>query len=213
MSAAPRPFVHLNLAIDSDGEAASGGPVRKMISCGADWQRVHLLREQYDGIAVGAKTWLMDQPKLTARAEWLGREPLRQPARIIFAGHQDCRPVPDGRLTLVVAQQPPEELSVRFIQADGRFLAGPLAEIHCHGIRSLLLEGGPTLARSFLSQECVDVITLYTRLGPEQSWEMARRFLPELNEPRGIQPLGEGWLLEFSIVARRKPGPALSRYA
>lgn len=207
MNALPRPFVHLNLAIDQDGEAASADTTRKLISCRADWQRVHLLREQYDGIAVGARTWSLDQPQLTARAQWLGREPVRQPARIIFAGRQHCALKPDGRLTLVIAQHPPAEVFARFIPARDRSLKQPLAELLRHGITSLLMEGGPTLARSFLAQGCVDVVTIYTPLDSGKACDTARRLLPELPEPVSSQPLGEGWLLEFAMVANQRFSP------
>ncbi|MBO0883909.1 MAG: dihydrofolate reductase family protein, partial [Mycobacterium sp.] len=62
-----RPFIHLNFAIDQWGRhcGASGKPLQ--VSCGQDWQRVHALREQYDAVAVGAQTWLLDRPRLNVR--------------------------------------------------------------------------------------------------------------------------------------------------
>ena len=77
-SARRRPYVHLNFALGGDSHPQRTG----QISSPEDWSRVHALRERYTAIAVGAKTWLQDRPRLTARREHLGREPFRQPQRI-----------------------------------------------------------------------------------------------------------------------------------
>lgn len=211
-----RPFVHVNLAVSADGRVAddAGRPVA--ISCAEDWRRVHLLRESYDAVAVGARTWIGDRPRLTVRPEVLGREPCRQPARVIFAGSQCCEigPAADRR-TFVVGRVEPGRDAVHVPAAD-RKLAEVLAALRGHGVRSLLVEGGPTLLRSFLDQGCSDRLTVYV---PTTDVPAARRAvgralaeLPEL----AADPFGRGLLFDLparppAVVVPRVHDPAVAQ--
>ncbi len=203
-AAVVRPFVHLNLAVRVDGCVAGTDGQPLTISCEADWRRVHLLRESYDAVAVGGRTWSRDQPRLTVRREVIGRDPSRQPARVIFAGSAPCDlgAAGSGR-TFVIggAQRLGAHPSALFLPAAGRELAGVLAALHGHGIRSLLVEGGPTLLRSFLEQGEFDRLTVYV---PTADGAAARAAalrvlagVPEL----GSRPFGCGKLLDSGDLA------------
>jgi 2,5-diamino-6-(ribosylamino)-4(3H)-pyrimidinone 5'-phosphate reductase len=201
-----RPFIHINLAIDEQGRVASASGSPLAISCRADWRRVHGLRESCDAVAVGARTWLLDSPSLTARSERLGREPLRQPARVIFAGAHPCPVEPDGRHTFVVGTDAPACENLVHIRSRCWRLGGPLRLLRRHGIRSMLVEGGPTLLRSFLSAGYADRVTLYVRTRRAEAALAASAKLgadfPPWAEAR---PLGSGVLL----VGRAREGGGL----
>ncbi len=177
----PRPFIHINFAIDATA-APGHGFAELSVSCAADWQRVHALREQYDAVAVGGRTWEIDRPRLNVRPERLGREPSRQPARVVFAGNKTQISEPD----VVVVSDPVHSLS------------GPLRELHARGIASMLVEGGPTLIRSFLIQGYADQMTVFARAGSPSAAEFrARQYLAGLPPLIGIRVCCEGFLLLF----------------
>ena len=195
-----RPFVHLNFAIRAPGDA--GGPeVSRNISCGHDWTRVHLLRERYAAIAVGALTWLEDSPRLTAREEHLNRPPRRQPDPVIFMGSRSYTAQPDGRRMFVVGANPPRGEGCIGVEASGRDLAGPLATLWHMSIPSMLVEGGPTLLRSFLAQGMADVLTIYvTTPSADLAASCAKALFPGLPDHMGAEPLGAGTLLSWSLT-------------
>lgn len=201
-----RPWIHLNFAVCEDGRMSAGGAALP-ISCQCDWQRVHALRESYDAVAVGAGTWINDRPRLNVRPESLGREPRRQPARVIFAGTRDCCLPPDVRRTFVVGDRTPDsDENAVFIHCPGHGLAAALESLGRHGVSSLLVEGGPTLLSSFVAQGFFDRITVFVRTDSDaaaaQAAGVALPGLPALQADR----LGEGVLLGYGkkeILARR----------
>ena len=162
-----RPVVHLNIALDSDGRSAAENGQSLCLSCARDWRRVHELREHYSAVVVGARTWQLDTPRLTARREHLGREPRRQPERVIFAGRKNVRVIPDGRRTFVIGTSKTHPGGIG-IEARGHDVTEPLAELHRYGIQSILVEGGLTLLRSFVRDGQVDCLTIYVRSESEE---------------------------------------------
>jgi riboflavin biosynthesis pyrimidine reductase len=187
------PFVHLNFALTADARFAASD--RTGISCPLDGQRVHGLRECYDALAVGALTWCQDATQLVVSADRLGRVPRRQPERVIFAGRSACALPADGRRTFLVGAVPPEDDAIVFVEAPDHGLARPLFDLGRHGVRSLLVEGGPFLLGSFLAQRLFDVVTVYVA-GPSArvANAAARAVLPEL-PPMESSRLGSGTLL------------------
>lgn len=175
-----RPIVHANFALDRHGRTADDSGEPLALSCRQDWRRVHELREHYCAVVVGAKTWQIDKPRLTARQQRLGRAPRRQPDRIIFAGHHDCQFEPDERRTFVVGKQCASSEAIRIDSRD-HTLTEPLRALQSHGINSILVEGGLTLLRSFLREQKIDQLTVYIRTEFEQTAVNAiRKALPGL---------------------------------
>src|SRR5437867_4536012 len=70
-----RPYVVLNAAMSLDGKIATYTGDSRM-SSPADLRRVHRLRASVDGILVGMRTLLRDDPKLTVKFA-RGRKPHR----------------------------------------------------------------------------------------------------------------------------------------
>jgi diaminohydroxyphosphoribosylaminopyrimidine deaminase / 5-amino-6-(5-phosphoribosylamino)uracil reductase len=133
--AARRPFVILKLALTLDGRVAV--PRMRWVTGEESRRRVHELRAQVDAVAVGMGTVRADDPQLTAREV----EVARQPRRLAFG----AGPLPAG-----------SELELR----SGN-LEDELAALAAEGVQSLLLEGGSTLAASFLRADLVDKVLLF----------------------------------------------------
>ena len=192
-----RPFVHVNFAMNDcrDSDSEKGSQIN--LSCKTDWNRVHRLRETYSGIAVGANTWEMDQPRLTARQEFLGRAASRQPDRVIFAGKRACNFKADERRTFVVGSNHPKTEDGRIaISMSDYKLVDVLYGLREKGITSLLVEGGPTLIRSFLEQGFVDMFTIYVcTVNSEIALSAANKMFSFTTEDVQLERFGEGTLL------------------
>jgi diaminohydroxyphosphoribosylaminopyrimidine deaminase / 5-amino-6-(5-phosphoribosylamino)uracil reductase len=130
-----RPFVILKLAVTLDGRVALEGD--RWISGEESRRYVHRLRAGVDAVAVGMGTVRADDPQLTARDV----EAERQPRRLAFGRG----PLPEG-----------SELELR-----SGALEQELTALAADGVQSLLLEGGPTLAESFLRTDLVDKLLLF----------------------------------------------------
>ncbi|HET8812962.1 MAG TPA: dihydrofolate reductase family protein, partial [Gaiella sp.] len=130
-----RPYVILKLAVTLDGRVAVPG--RRWVSGEEARRRVHELRAAVDAVGVGMGTVRADAPRLDVRDAPV----LRQPRRLAFGRG----PLPDG-----------SELELR---------PGPLHEelevLAVEGVQSLLLEGGPTIATSFLAAGLVDRLLVF----------------------------------------------------
>jgi diaminohydroxyphosphoribosylaminopyrimidine deaminase/5-amino-6-(5-phosphoribosylamino)uracil reductase len=169
-----RPLVALKSAASLDGRVATAGGDSKWISSEASRLLAHRWRAESDAVCVGIGTALADDPLLTARE--VGT--LRQPARVVF--DSEARLSPDSRLARSLAQGPlivivspaasPERASALeragadVVVCEGepaeRVRAG-LAELGRRHITSVLLEGGPTLAGSFLDAGEIDELRLF----------------------------------------------------
>jgi diaminohydroxyphosphoribosylaminopyrimidine deaminase / 5-amino-6-(5-phosphoribosylamino)uracil reductase len=155
-----RPFVLLKLAVTLDGRVAIPGS--RWISGEESRRRVHELRAEVDAVAVGMGTVRADDPQLTAR----DIDAQRQPRRLAF-----------GRGPLPEASD--LELRSGPLEAELRALA-------VEGVQSLLLEGGPTLAESFLRADLADKVLLF--VAPTIAGTGAA-FHPRLEVPVRLQRL------------------------
>ena len=131
-----RPFVIYKAASTLDGRLAVPG--ERWVSGEESRRLVHELRAEVDAVAVGGGTARADRPRLDARGV---ETPKGQPRRLVFSRG----PLPAG-LDLELRTGP---------------LTDELAALAAEGVQSLLLEGGPTLAASFLDAGLVDKLLLF----------------------------------------------------
>lgn len=178
LPAAPagRPLVGVNMVTSIDGRAQLAGKAEGL-SGRADRRLLQLHRVAYDAVASGVGTLRADDfyshlpADLATRREAAGRTP--QPTAVLIAG---TGPVPtdrrwfshaDQRRILIVGGgpaigEPPgtELLVAPTDEPDPGWVLERLAE---RGIRSVLLEGGPTTNAAFLAADAID--ELYWTVG------------------------------------------------
>ncbi len=138
-----RPFVTYKAAVTLDGRMTVPG--ERWVSGEESRRIVHMLRAASDAVAVGMGTVRADDPRLDARDV----DATKQPRRLAFGQG----PLPEGSELELLSGQLDEEL----------------ARLAKEGVQSLLLEGGPKLAESFLRAGLVDKLLLF--VAPKLSGE------------------------------------------
>ena len=187
-----RPYVVANMVATVDGRAALGGRTQE-ISSAADRELFHALRAQVDAVIVGTATiaierygpLVRDEARVARRIErGLAPRPLAVTAsrslelpvdvplfqdpesRVVVLAAREGEVPAHGAAVIVEPVPGPEERTIDF-------LAGLELLRARYGVRTLLLEGGPTLLAAMLEVGLVDELFL-TRApliaaGPEPS--------------------------------------------
>lgn len=171
-----RTYVCLKLALSLDARIAEAPGRRTALSGRLAIREAHRLRAGYDAVAVGLGTVLSDDPLLTVR-EW--KAPRRPPIRLVL--DSELRTPMTSRLVATAAEAPLwlvagpnapashrgalEARGARVVivseSGPGRLHLGELlAALWKEGVRSVLFEGGSTLASSLLSERLVDRLEL-----------------------------------------------------
>lgn len=174
-----RPYVAIKMAASLDGYVASKPGVQEWLTGDAARAFVRELRTEYDGVAVGAGTIRVDNPRLTVRPAHdrsrpyqrivlCGSEPL-DPQSAVFSPEQGY-----AKTIAIVSRQAASrfralERVADLIVAGGDSqstldLRAALAELHARGIASVLCEGGPTMASLMIAQSLAD--RLYWLVAP-----------------------------------------------
>ncbi|WP_446663439.1 bifunctional diaminohydroxyphosphoribosylaminopyrimidine deaminase/5-amino-6-(5-phosphoribosylamino)uracil reductase RibD [Flexivirga sp. B27] len=143
-----RPWVTWKFATTLDGRSAAADGTSQWISNSDSRADVHELRRRVGAIVVGTGTALVDDPQLTAR-DAQGAATGRQPLRVVV-GERELPP------TARVFDDSAETVQVRTHDP-----AVALKELHQRGIRTALLEGGPTLGAAFAAAGLVDEVVAY----------------------------------------------------
>ena len=172
-----RPWVLFKSAMSLDGKVATRAGESRWISCEDSRRLGHRWRASVDAVAVGIGTALVDDPQLTARIDGVHR----QPRRIVFDStarlplHSklvtEARAVP---LIVVVSRAAPrgatdalETAGAQVIVATGEHeparVRSALDQLGACDppVTSLMLEGGPHLAGSFLDVDEIDELRLF----------------------------------------------------
>ncbi|MFG2756502.1 bifunctional diaminohydroxyphosphoribosylaminopyrimidine deaminase/5-amino-6-(5-phosphoribosylamino)uracil reductase RibD [Streptomyces wuyuanensis] len=161
-----RPYVVWKYAATLDGRIAAADGTSRWISSAESRADVHRLRAEADAVIVGSGTARADDPHLAVR----GIDGATQPLRVVLdtdarAVGPGARVLDDAAPTLVaVAEDAETDLpDVLRLPRDGRGLSVPalLEALYARGVRSALLEGGPTLAGSFVAAGAVDRVVGY----------------------------------------------------
>jgi diaminohydroxyphosphoribosylaminopyrimidine deaminase/5-amino-6-(5-phosphoribosylamino)uracil reductase len=202
-----RPFVRWKYAATLDGRIAAADGTSRWITSEHSRADVHRLRAEADAVVVGSGTLLADDPQLAVR----GIPGAVQPLRVVVDSRARTAPgarvLDDAAPTLVAVGKDADTShltgvdTVRLPAADGRpglDVAALLAELHARGVRSVLLEGGPTLAGAFVAAGAVDTVVGY----------LAPALLgagPGALGPAGISTIAQALRLDVTDVARLGP--------
>ncbi|MFZ4893166.1 bifunctional diaminohydroxyphosphoribosylaminopyrimidine deaminase/5-amino-6-(5-phosphoribosylamino)uracil reductase RibD [Plantibacter sp. Mn2098] len=143
-----RAVVTVKWASSLDGRAAADDGTSQWITGAAARADVHRRRAGHDAILVGTGTVLADDPSLTAR-DADGRLLAHQPVPVIVGD----RDIPTDAAVL---RHPREAIVHR-----GHDLQALLAELLRSGIRSVFVEGGPTVASAFIRDGLADTLLVY----------------------------------------------------
>lgn len=174
-----RPYVTLKWAQTADGKVAGPGGQRLQISNPASMTLVHQLRARSDAILVGLGTVLKDNPLLTPRGVEQARPLLRcvldSHLRIPLSTHlvQTARQSPlvvycsapvfcqatDKVNALLAAGA--QVMPVIPASSAGLALGAVLEDLYTRSVTHLLVEGGPTVARSFLAANLADRLWIF----------------------------------------------------
>ena len=144
-----RPYVIWKAAASLDGAVAAADGTSQWITGEVARAASHRLRSQVDAIAVGAGTLAADDPSLTARVDGLPLPPAQQPLRVLLSQRElgtQSRVTDDAAPTVRLPMHDPREV---------------LATLWRREVRSLLLEGGPTVAGAWLEAGVVNEINWY----------------------------------------------------
>ena len=145
-----RPFVTWKFAATLDGRSAARDGTSQWITGPEARADVHAFRAACDAVVVGTGTAAEDNPRLTVRGSDGAALPYdRQPLRVVL-GERDL----PADLAVFDAAAPTLQLSTRDIPTA----LDRLAARHVHHV---WLEGGPTLAASFVRCGLIDRIVAY----------------------------------------------------
>lgn len=207
-----RPFVLLKMAVTLDGRVADREGRSRWVSSEVSRREVHRLRSWFDAVMVGAGTVVRDDPLLLPAmvrprsrllrivADLDGRTPLE--ARLLGSTDQ-------GPVAIALAAGMPRAQAYRDRDAEvlevpatteGLDLQALLQELGRREVTSLLVEGGPTLARGLLAAGLVDRVWLF----------VAPRLLGDPQAPAWVADLGLRDLrsgLPFEVLRTRRTGP------
>ena len=205
-----RPLFTLKLATSLDGRIATGTGDSKWITGEQARARAHLLRARHDAVLVGSGTVLADDPDLRCRLPgMLDRSPvrvvadarLRTPVRARLV--QTAREFPTWILTSPGADATKSaaliEAGVTMIEVAGADGGGlePVAmarALASRGLTRVLLEGGGSLAASYVAAGLIDRLEWFT--APKIIGGDGRAAVG----PLGVERIGEvrGFVLQAS---------------
>ncbi len=143
-----RPFVTVKWASSLDGRAAAADGTSQWITGPQARADVHRRRAEADAIVVGTGTVFADDPALTARDADGALLP-HQPAPVVIG----ARAVPSGSRL--------REHPLPLRQYATHELADVLDALYADEVRSVFVEGGPTLASAFLAAGLADEVLVY----------------------------------------------------
>ncbi|GAB6901658.1 RibD family protein [Kineosporia succinea] len=178
VNARGRPFVVYKFAATLDGRIAAADGTSQWITGAASRAEVHLLRAGCDATVVGSGTQRADDPNLAVRGNDDPRLDLSavvakgQPYRVVVDTNArtpfGARVLDDSAPTIVAVA--PDARADHLAGAEvvripraapGLSVPALLEALYARGIRGVFLEGGPTLAGSFIAARLVDRVINY----------------------------------------------------
>ncbi len=175
-----RPYIILKWAETEDGyvdaELRSADQRPLKISCEESDILHHRWRTEEAAILVGKNTAVMDNPSLTAR-KYAGRNPIRIVLDTKLELKTDLNVFDNAARTIVVSEKAREgqtRLNEVITMNNLHDLSEMMGLLHAQNIQSIIIEGGPTLQRSFYQADL---------------WDEIRRFVAPFNIGEGVKAL------------------------
>ena len=205
------PFVTMKTAASLDGKTAARDRTSRWITGQDARNDAHVLRGAADAIIVGAGTAIADDPSLTVRdPSYRGRPPLRVVVDASGRVPPDSRIFDGSAPTLIAttervdraradawAANGAEVVSLDEDVAGGVSLPELMAHLGKRDVQGVLLEGGATLAWSFVRERLVDRVVLYlapTLIGGSEA--------PGILDGDGFAPIARAAPLHIVAVER-----------
>jgi diaminohydroxyphosphoribosylaminopyrimidine deaminase / 5-amino-6-(5-phosphoribosylamino)uracil reductase len=166
---ADRPVITWKYGASLDGRIAAADGSSRWITSPEARADAHRLRASSDAVMVGSGTQRIDDPHLAVRHAVGGRQPLRVVVDTNARTPTSARVLDDAAPTLIAVAEDANTQHlegrtdlVRLPRVErGLDLRALLAALRERGIGSVLLEGGPTLAGSFLAENLIDRVVGY----------------------------------------------------
>lgn len=167
------PFVTLKMAMSLDGKIATYSGESKWITNMTSRQMGHQIRDRVDAILVGIGTVMADDPQLTTRLEQGGHNPVRVVLDSRARISPDAKMLHDNESPVwvaVTAKAPAEKIKILKEMGAEVLVCGDAEHVDLSllmkvlgekNITSLLVEGGGTVAYSFLKNSFVDKVKAF----------------------------------------------------
>ncbi|MDR3355116.1 MAG: bifunctional diaminohydroxyphosphoribosylaminopyrimidine deaminase/5-amino-6-(5-phosphoribosylamino)uracil reductase RibD [Synergistaceae bacterium] len=168
---AGRPWITVKAAISYDGDMALSNGESRWISGPESRKRAHMMRSENDAVLVGIGTVMADNPALTVR-DVDGRSP----QKVVLDRNLDTPPDSEilkgggcvifaGRSADAERERALTERGAEVVRQQGRgsriSLADVVSELASRGVNYLMVEGGPRIISSFISENLVDEFSLF----------------------------------------------------
>lgn len=202
------PFIHLKLASTLDGKIAHSSGESQWITGEKARQHVHYLRSNHQGIVVGAETLRRDNPRLNVRLpDYAGRQPMRviftESGELPHSAHVLQDELKEQTLIYTKNKVKIDFPSSQVVRINS--LSEAMNDLLERKLIYLMLEGGATLATSFLKESLIQRVSLYLNpsfLGAGAS-TLGDLGVEKLNlRPRLMNPETQ-WLGEDLLVTGR----------
>ena len=165
------PFIVLKSAMSLDGKIAAHTGHSQWITGPKSRERVHQLRDCYDAILVGIGTVLADNPNLTTRLSYQGKNPIRVIVDSMARTPLDAHVVTDGLAPTIIAvthEAPSSRVDalrsrgIEVLSVEGKGKGVCLQQLFKmlgkREITSILIEGGATINASAFEENLVDKV-------------------------------------------------------
>lgn len=168
------PYVTAKSGMSLDGKIAASTGESQWITCSESRKHSHELRNKLSSIMVGINTVIADNPSLTYRGEYEGRNPVRIIVDSSLKIPLNAKVVNDGEAETIIVctknadeskKQKLKDLKAEIIETEeeeGKVdLKEMMKKLGERGIDSVLLEGGGTLNYSMFKNNLVDKVRMY----------------------------------------------------
>ncbi|MBQ3641703.1 bifunctional diaminohydroxyphosphoribosylaminopyrimidine deaminase/5-amino-6-(5-phosphoribosylamino)uracil reductase RibD [bacterium] len=162
------PYITIKIASTLDGKIATKTYSSKWITDEASRKEVQKLRNKYDAILTSSTTVIKDNPSLTCRIK-NGKNPIRIVLDTNLATSPDSKVYTDDgtKVYLITSKQTkkyPKNVEIIKTPIKNKHinLKAAVGILYEKGIRSILVEAGGTLNKSFIEENLADELVQFT---------------------------------------------------